>query len=107
MWEWVARDLGHPRSIGEEAMTPQFVAAETEKRLKGKPLNLETIRGIGPHFDSSCIRRSLVEVRCTFWMWTFEDQHRGIELQFERDEHGHNVGHVRGQYIYDKSAKDG
>ena len=83
--------------IKVEDVTPEFLAEKTLAKLKGKPMDLETIRGVGLFFDSSCAS-VLLEVRCTFWMWAREQELKGIEVQFFEGDG--KVNRVTAKYVY-------
>jgi len=85
--------------IKVEDVTPEFLAEKTLAKLKGKPMDLETIRGVGLFFNSSCAS-VLLEVRCTFWMWAKEQELKGIELQFVAGDG--KVNDVIAKYVYGK-----
>jgi hypothetical protein len=98
VWTGVAIDLGG--NIKEEDLTPNFVAERTLARTRGQPLYLQTVRDLGPSFDSACTQ-VMLEIRCTFWLWAKGDELRGIELQFADEDYSH-VSDVTGQYVYTK-----
>ena len=99
-WTGVVGDVGvYWADIKVEDVTPEFLAEKALAKLKGKPLDLETIRGVGLFFNSSCAS-VLLEVRCTFWMWAREQELKGIELQF-LEEDG-KVNGVTAKYVYDR-----
>ncbi len=101
-FQLVAFELGlDGYSIRDDAMTPEFVAAATLKKVQGKPFHLDTVRGLGMTFDSSCTSDGWHRLGCRFWMWSFEEQHRGLELRFGRSETDGTIATVSVQYVYE------
>ncbi|MBB6092369.1 hypothetical protein HNQ60_001215 [Povalibacter uvarum] len=101
-FQHVAFELGlDGYSIQDNAMTPEFVAAATIKKLQGKPFHPDSVRGLGSTFDSSCTWDAWSRLGCTFWMWSFEEQHRGLELRFGRSEADGSIATVSVRYVYD------
>jgi hypothetical protein len=92
--------------LAAEDVTPEFLAEKTLGKLKGRPANLDTVRNLGPTFDSSCLY-VLSELRCRFWLWEKEKDIykdtdiRGIELRFLASQDW-KVQAVEGLYIYDR-----
>lgn len=101
LWTSLAIDLGE--QVTDEELTPDYVAQRTLARLRGQPLYLQTVRALGPTFDSGCTE-VMVEVRCTFWLWADADDLRGIELQFADEDFSHVSG-VTGRYVYTERGK--
>ena len=97
-WTGVVGDVGvYWADIKVEDVTPEFLAEKTLAKLKGKSMDLETIRGVGLFFNSSCAS-VLLEVRCTFWMWAREQELKGIEVQFFEGDG--KVNRVTAKYVY-------
>src|SRR5262245_54834218 len=99
-WTGVVGDVGvYWGDMKEEDVTPEFLAAKTLDKLRGRDVDLKQIRSVGPFFDSSCIR-AMSEVRCVFWLWNKGDRDmRGIELRFLSDPSRKITG-VTGEYVY-------